>query len=1195
MVRVFGCHSFKGATVVPVADEPLAVCAEEDLVFVATRQCTILVYKRLDDDGGFIEWRCINTICVVEKMTFNKHKDYVITLEQKKSWKSVSRYIRLYLNWHLELSQRSARQRIKVRIAGKAHSLHSSKEYVPQLEVVELPLDGTVTALDVCHATGNFAVAFGREVKLFHIVEKTVANSVRTYQDVEPFLELCWNFEVISLSLSEEYLACCSDNQVQAVLITYAEIEEGSPRLLARVRSSMSLEHSSSPRGEGPSPRQRRENSVQRLMLNLDIDNELPVGEVRGQRSSLSAASLDRSAAPSTCTQSSFTFGIGAPRPIVDDEHYEQWSFEPDDNIVYEGNETAKTPAKILYLSSLHQGSPHPQRGAAPPVLRDSRGGPVKSSSGVSAKTVLHLSDLTDQDDWLSVILIPSYLQEQGLFPQTPAGWSSSNPVRSPLLPQRCSVCCYVSSRRSGYLYRLHPGVSLVSTYRYTDVAYKVEAGPHLLHVVTKMGLETYTARWGTVALAVSESTEGEEEVRPPSSLDICLSGIDPFFGATDVSHGTDYVALLTKVEAYKGQEDLHWNLYILQNCTVAELYTDMVTFGSRIQETGPSSYLHLLQEAHLLLRWELRRLLNPDPQLHDLFLESCALLGDFYSWPRQDDWHLCLPYYKKSGMSLADVIRQAVQHRQHSKEQTSVYVYGQGLMQYLDWALFHSDMSFTLKEEMSNAVLQIFSQTAPDSLPAVILLSSLEGYSPDLALQLLSDLMTLKESRGEQFSALEQLARVEVQLLLCDPGSAELELSSLDKGELLEICAKHPQLIHREASEFTPLGQLMRCHTPSTLLHLLADIVGQGDMTLDTCLLLLEKNFEGERYKNNQVREFLEVLLSDVKRKLWFEEAAVQLCDIYVQRLLLRVECQPSKQKRSTPPKFHMPAGKGHFAVRFSWLDHMPPVTSPASLSAPCQRVSLVAPGVFGQRAGTASVVTPVSLGGSQSETGVRSVEKAEACCTCAFCLQDLLKLQALLCSKHASAELLSHVLRKIGGAVAAGDGGGGVGGGGARGEDIGRGLCVDAVQSCGTCPRGDGAGRRQVSTHRGPTGGQRVRQGSGQVADAAAILGEQDEEGGGGGGGDVAADAAADDDRTTSSETLQQLPLLCAYRDVLRELVELVPAEEFLSTLPPDGSLWFLLPFVSRCLQRRHLEELKVTVMDKGKALLSQLGASV
>ena len=41
----------------------------------------------------------------------------------------------------------------------------------------------------------------------------------------------------------------------------------------------------------------------------------------------------------------------------------------------------------------------------------------------------------------------------------------------------------------------------------------QVVAGPHLLQVVTKTGLESYTARWGAVALAVTEAAEGEEEV----------------------------------------------------------------------------------------------------------------------------------------------------------------------------------------------------------------------------------------------------------------------------------------------------------------------------------------------------------------------------------------------------------------------------------------------------------------------------------------------------------------------------------------------------------------------------------------------------------------------------------------------------------------------------------------------------------
>ena len=78
------------------------------------------------------------------------------------------------------------------------------------------------------------------------MVDKTVANSDKTYKDVEPFLELCWNFEVVSVSLSEEYLVCCSCNQVQGITITYAEVDDGSPRSVNRVKSPLSLERSSS-------------------------------------------------------------------------------------------------------------------------------------------------------------------------------------------------------------------------------------------------------------------------------------------------------------------------------------------------------------------------------------------------------------------------------------------------------------------------------------------------------------------------------------------------------------------------------------------------------------------------------------------------------------------------------------------------------------------------------------------------------------------------------------------------------------------------------------------------------------------------------------------------------------------------------------------------------------------------------------
>jgi hypothetical protein len=87
-------------------------------------------------------------------------------LEQKKSWKSLTLFVRLYLNWDLE-QQKATKLKTKVRVAGKAHTLHTFKDCTPQLEVVDVPLDGNVTAVDVCRVTGNFAIASGREVCIF--------------------------------------------------------------------------------------------------------------------------------------------------------------------------------------------------------------------------------------------------------------------------------------------------------------------------------------------------------------------------------------------------------------------------------------------------------------------------------------------------------------------------------------------------------------------------------------------------------------------------------------------------------------------------------------------------------------------------------------------------------------------------------------------------------------------------------------------------------------------------------------------------------------------------------------------------------------------------------------------------------------------------------------------------------------------
>lgn len=61
----------------------------------------------------------------------------------------------------------------------------------------------------------------------------------------------------------------------------------------------------------------------------------------------------------------------------MDDDYYQEWSFDPDDNLDSATDAARDAPdpqSKILFLHNLHHGSPHARQQAAPPVLRDYRG-----------------------------------------------------------------------------------------------------------------------------------------------------------------------------------------------------------------------------------------------------------------------------------------------------------------------------------------------------------------------------------------------------------------------------------------------------------------------------------------------------------------------------------------------------------------------------------------------------------------------------------------------------------------------------------------------------------------------------------------------------------------------------------------------------------------------------------------------------
>ncbi|MGH0145206.1 UNVERIFIED_CONTAM: hypothetical protein FKN15_071273 [Acipenser sinensis] len=144
------------------------------------------------------------------------------------------------------------------------------------------------------------------------------------------------------------------------------------------------------------------------------------------------------------------------------------------------------------------------------------------------------------------------------------------------------------------------------------------------------------------------------------------------------------------------------------------------VEYSKKYETSSPQaqSCIHLLSEAHLLLRADL---LDPgvrDPaeqgELEAAFRESCAQLGDCYSRFDKRDFHLALPYYKMSGLSVTDVIERNVAFSQKSKS------FGKGFLFYLKHSLYE-ESSEELSEETAGQVLHIFSTAEPSQLPHVV------------------------------------------------------------------------------------------------------------------------------------------------------------------------------------------------------------------------------------------------------------------------------------------------------------------------------------------------------------------------------------------------------------------------------------------------------------------------------------------
>ncbi|XP_064241021.1 BLOC-2 complex member HPS3 isoform X2 [Passer domesticus] len=234
------------------------------------------------------------------------------------------------------------------------------------------------------------------------------------------------------------------------------------------------------------------------------------------------------------------------------------------------------------------------------------------------------------------------------------------------------SLFCFFSLPHVGYLYSLGKLVELISTYQYSEKSEQAVLTLQFLHVITSQNLQCFTVRCSAAA----------------------ARGEDPYIDTT------------VKVE-----------------------------YSRTYENVKTESCIHLLSEAHLLVRAAIMdpHFLKSDEKedLLRAFRESCAFLGDCYSRFDTKDYHLALPYYRMSGLSMTEVLKRQV------AEGDEIQTYERGFIFYLTHSL-NEDSNEELSKESGNKVLQIFYLADPVQLPDILCSPSMRNVCPLTAVKYL-------------------------------------------------------------------------------------------------------------------------------------------------------------------------------------------------------------------------------------------------------------------------------------------------------------------------------------------------------------------------------------------------------------------------------------------------------------------------
>ncbi|RVE73638.1 hypothetical protein OJAV_G00033220 [Oryzias javanicus] len=867
MVHVYNCHPFKSQQIVQVEQEPGLVCCGGGVLFVvATGGCKVEAYN-LEKEGCPLICR-FATMGTVKNIQYSKIGDYLVTIEEKNN----ATYLRAYTNWRYQAEEKA---RVGVRLLG--HLLGLSERPV---------------AVSCCSVTGDLLVGCENTVILFTLSRQNQQNLNQSQQNLRN-----------SLTNSQQI---CNQSQGQASM--------SNPNL-----SVLDFER-----------------SVILHLPRMSLKQVALCGGYVAVHAELEVLVLKLEAASEPAA---------AEEPLETSKSAEPLQDQEDFLLIPRHQELLGGKAKDCDIL----------------VTIENTGLENQAQYQLSYILFRRFSPEFFQGCRVEEMQIHS-LQLYPLFTNN----SPEDPV---------CVFCFFSLPTAGYLYSLKGGVEMLSAYQYPEKVLQAVLSDHLLHVITKNALQCFTVRCSAVAARVEDPyIDTTMKACPPSTMDVCALRIQLFIGLRSVCVYNQHVILLSAADTETQQEPERrglsrkwtisspketstaghgWNLYVVDTVHPLTLYQEMVEYSHRYVQTTPQSHSlrHLLSEAHLLLRASLLQTPEQklsgegDPpvssktrssgaaeensaeqtsrqELEEALRQNCAQLGDCFSRASQKDCHLALPYYKMSGLTIAEVISR---NRPTPEGPSS---YGLGFLFYLKLHLLEETEQH-LSQEEADEIIYIFSQSEPFFLVSVCASPCMINCSPAQTLQILQ--------------RLEDTAGVSVPLTITMATMALRLGKPQDYTELMERHAEmqlvygfieEPRLLLHGGGE----GQHSQVH-PTSLAQQLANT--QPGL-LVAAMVALHENFKVQLEQadfvfkelgceNTLEVDFWEAMLMASSQDAVIQELLFRLASVYIDRLTNSIN-ERAPQHRSLKSADDLITSCSHYGALYPWLTVLNPTHSTTS-----------------------------------------------------------------------------------------------------------------------------------------------------------------------------------------------------------------------------------------------------------------------